>query len=136
MVFQCPDGVRGRLLRRIKKSQVADQHHVALIFYSKGACQRRIALLGQGDDAQPLLVQVVHCFQDIAAQLVRQRLRCAPYFRVGADGEHFFHSTLGNDLSFTRFILYHRRQAATGKIKGDLIHLDIIFGKVEELRVF
>ena len=65
--------------------------------------------------------------KDTLAHLVRQRLNAAVTLCERADGQHFFHCALGYHLRFAALVLDNRGQAAAGKIKGDLVHLCVVF---------
>ena len=47
MILQSPDGIRSGLLGRIKKSQIADQHHITLVLDAECPHRRWIAVSAQ-----------------------------------------------------------------------------------------
>ena len=110
MVFQCPDGIGGGLLGRVEESQITQQHHVPLILYAKGIHRGGVALLGNGQHPEALVVQFIHGMQNFAAQGIGQRLYPAVLLRIGADGKHFLYCTFGHHLGLASLILHHGGQ--------------------------
>lgn len=64
------------------------------------------------------------------AQRIGQRLHLSPIFHRSTNGQHFFHGPFGHHLGLAHFALHHGGQAPAGKIKGDLIHLGIVFRQI------
>ena len=100
------------------------------LFHAKGIDRRGIAFLGNRQYAEALFVKLVYSPQNTATHSVSQRLHAAVTFRIAADGQHFFYRTLGHHLRFAVFVLYHSRQTATGKVKGNFIYFLILFFKI------
>ena len=135
MVFQCLDGICGGFLRGIKERKIPDQHHITLVLHAESAHRGGIAFLRNGENTEALVVEIIHCFENPVANLIGQRLHAVITLRKGADGEHFFHSTLRHHLGFTLLILNYRGQAAAGEVKGNLVHLHIIFRQIKQTRI-
>ena len=70
--------------------------------------------------------------QNFAAQGIGQRLYPAILLGVGADGKHFLYCTFGHHLGLASLILHHGGQTAAGEVEGDLIHLHIVLGQIEQ----
>ena len=68
VVFQSPDGIGGRLLGRVEEGKIAQQYHVPLVLYAKGIHRGGVALLGNGQHPEALVVQLVHGMQNFAAE--------------------------------------------------------------------
>ena len=132
MVFQCPDGIGGGLLGRVEEGQITQQHHVPLVLYTKGIHRGGVALLGNGQHPEALIIEFIYCMQIFAAQGICQRLYPAVLLGVGADGKHFLYCTLRHHLGLASLILHHSGQTAAGEVEGNLIHLHIVLGQIEQ----
>ena len=77
MIAQCLDRIGRGLFGRIQKSQVADQHHVALVGGAKGTDGRRFGLLSDCQHAETVVVKIGYRRQDALAHLVVQLANAA-----------------------------------------------------------
>ena len=127
MFLQCLDGVSGGFLWRIKECQIPDQYHVTLVFYTKCANRRRIALLGNGKHTEALIIESIYSCQDFLLQFPGQGLNTIVIFCKRADCQHFLNGSLGDHLGLAGFIPHYCGQTATGKVKGNLINLNVVF---------
>ena len=135
VVFQCPDGIGGGLLRRVEESQITQQHHVPLVLYAKGIHRGGVALLGNGQHPEALIVEFIHGMQNFAAQGIGQGFHSAILLGIGADGKHFLYCTFGHHLGLASLILHHSGQTTAAEVEGDLVHLHIVFRQVQQAGV-
>ena len=131
-MLQGPDGVRGRLLGGVQKSQVADKHHVTLVLYTESSNGRGIALLSNDQHAEALVIETVHRLKDPLAHISRQRPDSAVTLGEGTDSQHLLYSSFGHHLSFSGLVLYHGAQPPAGKVKGNLVYLHIVLRQVHQ----
>ena len=91
--------------------------------------------MGNGQHTEALVVEAVYGLENVAADLVGQRLHATVTLCKGADGEHFFHSALRHHLGLPCLVLYHRGQPTACEVKGNFIYLYIVFRQVHQPRV-
>jgi len=135
VVFQSLNCIRSRFFWRIQECQISNQHHVTFIFDTKCANGRWITFLCNRQNAKSLVVQIIHCLQNPATDVISQRLHSSIALCKCANREHFFHSAFCYHLGFAVFILYHSSKTATCEVKRNLIHLYIVFGQVNKTRI-
>ena len=134
--FQCFDRICCGFLGRIKECKITDQHHITLIFYTKSSNRRRMTLLCNGKHTESLVIQFIYGFKDTLTNRLRKRLHSAITLCIGTDGKHLLYCTFCYHLRLALFILYNCCQAAACEIKRDLIYLHIVFGQIQQLRIF
>ena len=91
--------------------------------------------MGHGDDAQPGLVVPPHRGEDLLAQRAGERLHIPLVFRVAANGEHFLHRALGDDLRLACLVRHNHAHAPPGEIERDFVHLPVILPQREHVRL-
>lgn len=84
----------------------------------------------------PLSLRPSTVREDTQAHLLSQRPDTAINLRKRTDRQHFFHSALGHHLRFAAFILDNGGQTPAGKIKGDLVHLDVVLRQIHQPWIF
>ena len=135
VLLQRGNGSRRGILRGIEEGEIPDEHHVRLVRHGKRSGDHRIRLVGHGDDAQPGLVVPPHRGEDLLAQRAGERLHIPLVFRVAANGEHFLHRALGDDLRLAGLVRHNHAHAPPGEIERDFVHLPVILPQREHVRL-
>ncbi len=129
------DGVGRGLLGRIEEGEVAHEDHVAFVGCTKGAHRGGVGLLGDGEYAEAVAVELGDCGQNAIAQLVIECTNFSVYLGKRADGEHFFHGSFGDHLNLAASVAHYGGKTTAREIEGYFVDLHICFGEVGETRV-
>ena len=136
MRMKFANGLCGRLLWRIKKSKVPDENHLALVFNLKVIFLIQKGLTSQRQHTHAFVVHVFHYPHGLLLQAVSERFHFSIRFRIRANGKHFLHGALGDDLPFSFVILYHDRHPPAHEVERYLVHFVIIVAQRFKLQLF
>ena len=111
----------------VQKGQVANEHHVALIVYTKLADATRVTFLSNANHAHAFLIELVDAVHNALALGGSQRLNLGVQVNKGARVEDFLDSALSDHLRLVSFsVSHHNAHAATLKVKRDLVDLLVL----------
>ena len=132
---QCLDGIGRGLLGWIEEGEVAHEDHIAFVCCAKGAHRGGVGLLGDGQHAEAVVVELGDGGQNAIAQFVIECANHSAYLGKRANGEHLFHSSLGDHLNLAASVAHYGGKAAAREIEGHFVNLHICLGEVGETGV-
>ena len=118
-------GLGGACLGRVEEGQVADEHHVTLVFGREGPGRAWVGLLRHGHDAHALRTQLAHLDADALAEVIGERGDRPCVLHVRARGQNLLHGALGDHLGLARLVRHHDAHEAALEVEGDLVHLAV-----------